>query len=170
MRVIITWTVVLATAALGQVVPGTTQGKMEPAHVSGQGITPAFEGWYRNPDGTANILVGYYNRNTKETMDIPVGPNNRVEPGGPDQGQPTHFLTGRQWGVFTVTVPADYGTKKLTWTITANHLTTIIAAKIDPLWEISPFSEAGMGNTPPSLRLAEGGPSVQGPAEGPRQF
>ena len=29
----------------------------EPAHASGQGVTPAFEGWFRNPDGTYSIMV-----------------------------------------------------------------------------------------------------------------
>jgi hypothetical protein len=136
---------------------------MEPAHDSGQSVTGAFEGWFPNADGTFSILVGYFNRNLKEDLDIPIGPDNRIEPGGPDQGQPTHFLPRRQWGVFTITVPKDFGTKKLTWTIVANHKTTVIPLSLDPLWEVSPFSEVGMGNTPPVVSFKEGGPSVQGP-------
>src|SRR5262249_33044906 len=81
----------------------------------GSSITGAYEGWYRNRDGTINLLVGYFNRNTKQELDIPVGPQNQIEPGGPDQGQPTHFLTGRQWGVFSIKVPKDLGDQKLTW-------------------------------------------------------
>ena len=84
---------------------------MEPPHESGQSMTGAFEGWFKNPDGSYSLLLGYYNRNTNQELDIPVGPNNRIEPGGPDQGQPTHFLNARQWGVFTVTVPKDFGTR-----------------------------------------------------------
>jgi hypothetical protein len=136
---------------------------MEPAHDSGQSIIGAFEGWFPNPDGTFSLLVGYFNRNLKEELDIPVGPDNRVDPGGPDRGQPTHFLPRRQWGVFTVIVPKDFGTKKLTWTIVANHQTTVIPLSLDPLWEVSPFFEIGMGNTPPVIIFGEGGPSVQGP-------
>src|SRR5262249_41988094 len=132
----------------------------------GQGVTGAFEGWFRNQDGSYSILVGYFNRNLKEEVDIPIGPNNRIEPGGPDRGQPTHFLSRRQWGVFTVTVPADFGTARLTWMLAANGQTTVIPLHLDPLWEISPFSEIGVGNTPPVVRFAEHGPSVQGP----RQF
>jgi hypothetical protein len=60
-------------------------------------------------------------------------------------------------------VPKDFGTKKLTWTIVANHQTTVIPLSLDPLWEVSPFSEIGMGNTPPVIIFGEGGPSVQGP-------
>src|SRR6478735_4958458 len=104
------------------------QLKVEPPHDSGQSVTGAFEGWFANPDGTFSILFGYFNRNFKEELDIPIGPENRIEPGGPDQGQPTHFLPRRQWGVFTVTVPKDFGAKKLTWTLVANGKTTQIPA------------------------------------------
>ncbi len=112
---------------------------MEPLHDSGQSVTGAFEGWFRNQDGSFSILFGYYNRNQKQDMDIPVGPNNEIEPGGPDRGQPTHFLPGRQWGLFTVTVPKDFGTTKLTWTLVSHGQTMTIPASLDPLWEISPF-------------------------------
>ena len=71
----------------------------------GSSVTPAYEGWYHDRDGSVRFLVGYYNRNTKQEFDIPAGPDNRIEPGEPDQGQPTHFDTGRQWGVFTLKVP-----------------------------------------------------------------
>ena len=97
--------------------PAAEQLPSEPKHDSGQNVTAAFEGWYKNPDGTFSILLGYYNRNLKQDLDIPIGPNNRIEPGGPDRGQPTHFVPGRQWGMFTVTVPKDFGDKKLTWTL-----------------------------------------------------
>ncbi len=80
---------------------GVAQLPLDPRHDTGQSITPAYEGWYKNADGSFTLLVGYYNRNSKQTLDIPVGPDNRVEPGGPDRGQPTHFLLQRQWGVFT---------------------------------------------------------------------
>jgi hypothetical protein len=136
---------------------------MEPQHDSGQSVTGALEGWFPNPDGSFSILVGYYNRNLKEELDIPIGPDNRIEPGGPDRGQPTHFLPRRQWGVFRVVVPKDFGTNKLTWTITANHQTTVIPLSLDPLWEVSPFSEIGVGNTPPVLSFSEGGEALQGP-------
>ena len=135
---------------------------MEPPHDSGQSITGAFEGWFANPDGSYSLLLGYYNRNTKRELDIPIGPNNRIEPGGPDQGQPTHFLTGRQWGVFTVTVPKDFGTRKLTWTLVTSGQTTVIPMSLNPLYEVSPFIEAS-GNTPPFISFEEGKLGVQGP-------
>lgn len=135
----------------------------EPPHNSGQSITGAFEGWFPNADGTFSILLGYYNRNLKQTVDIPAGPDNRIEPGGPDHGQPTHFLPGRQWGVFTITVPKDFGDKKMTWTITVNGKTTTIPMNLQTLWEVQPFREAS-GNMPPFIAFSENGPWVQGPA------
>ena len=46
----------------------------------GASVTPAFEGWFNNADGTHSLLVGYYNRNTNLEVDIPLGPNNHFEP------------------------------------------------------------------------------------------
>lgn len=129
---------------------------------TGLSITGAFEGWYENADGSATILVGYFNRNTSGTLDIPIGPANRVEPGGPDQGQPTHFLPGRQWGVFSIRVPKDFGTKRLTWTLTANGKTTVIPLHLDPLWLVSPFSDAS-GNTPPAVSFDAAAAGASGP-------
>ncbi|HTS26074.1 MAG TPA: hypothetical protein VMH81_09365 [Bryobacteraceae bacterium] len=151
-----------AACLFGLTLAGAPQLPFEPAHDSGQSITGAFEGWFTNPDGSVRILVGYYNRNLKQELDIPPGPNNRVEPGGPDQGQPTHFLAGRQWGIFTITPPKDLGEKRLTWTLVANGQTTVIPLNLNPLWELSPFVDAN-GNTPPFIGFAETGPFVNGP-------
>src|SRR5271163_433599 len=92
---------------------------IEPMHETGARITGSLEGWFKNPDGSFSFLLGYFNRNSVEVVNIPVGENNRIEPGGPDRGQPTVFLPGRQWGMFIVKVPADFGDKKLTWTVNA---------------------------------------------------
>ena len=136
---------------------------MEPLHTSGQSVTAAYEGWFKNPDGSFSMLFGYFNRNVKEELEIPIGDNNRFEPGPADQGQPTHFLPRRQWGFFTVTVPQNFGTEKLTWTIVINGRATAVPAHLDQRWEISPFSDVGIGNTPPFISFEQGGPSVQGP-------
>jgi hypothetical protein len=137
---------------------------LEPLHETGASVTGAFEGWFKNPDGTFSLLLGYYNRNSKQELDIPVGPNNRIDSGGPDRGQPTHFQTGRQWGMFTVRVPADFGKNKLIWTLVANGQELVIPASLHPDYEISPFSESAIGNTPPVLRFDENGSTTQGPA------
>jgi hypothetical protein len=138
---------------------------LEPPHYEGQGVTGAFEGWFKNPDGSFSILVGYYNRNEKEPIDIPIGPNNKVEPGGPDMGQPTHFEPGRQWGVVTFKVPANFGQKKLIWTITANGHTMAIPVHLNDLWIVQPYLDA-TDNTPPWISFDEGQKGVQGPPLG----
>jgi hypothetical protein len=139
----------------------------EPTHASGQSITGAFEGWFPNADGSFSLLLGYYNRNLKQDLEIPPGPDNRIDPGGPDRGQPAHFLPGRQWGVFAIRVPKDFGDAKLTWSITVNGKTTTIPMSLNPLYEVQPFREAN-GNQPPFIAFSERGPWVQGPA-GPTQ-
>src|SRR5260370_30367466 len=92
---------------------------LEPLHESGASVTGAFEGWFKNPDGSFSLLLGYYNRNQKQEIDIPIGPLNRIEPGGPDRGQPTHFLPGRHGGLVVVRVPADFGYDRITSTLLA---------------------------------------------------
>src|SRR4029077_17520286 len=73
----------------------------------GQDVTPAFEGWMRNADGTFSMYFGYMNRNYEEELDIPIGADNQVELAGDsggdkggDEGQPTHFYPRRQRMVF----------------------------------------------------------------------
>lgn len=153
-------------AACAAVVAGQQQLPAEPAKEKGTSVTGAFEGWYPNGDGTSTLLVGYYNRNRAEILDIPVGPRNRIDPGGPDYGQPTHFVPRRQWGVFTIVVPKDFGTKKLTWTLTANGQTTDIPLSLNPKYQIEPFKDPAMGNTPPVLQFSENGPTFTGPPRG----
>jgi hypothetical protein len=139
---------------------------LDPPRERGSSITPAYEGWFANRDGSFSLLVGYYNRNTREALDIPVGPNNRVEPGGPDQGQPTHFEIGRIWGVFVVKVPKDFGNKAVTWTIVSNGETQSIPFTLNKGYPISPYKELGMGNQPPILAFSQGGAKVTGPPLG----
>ncbi len=161
--------VVLGVGGLGVTV-GLAQAPqrlpLSPPRERGTSVTPAFEGWYQNDDGSYSLLVGYYNRNGRETMDIPVGPDNRVDPGGPDQGQPTFFETGRQWGVFTIKVPKDFGSKAITWTIKSGGEEQTIPLSLNKAYSVTPFIERGMGNTPPVLWFAEGGAKVTGPPVG----
>ena len=139
---------------------------LEPSKQKGQNMSAAYEGWFRNPDGTFTLLIGYFNRNQDETLDIPIGPDNRIEPGGPDQGQPTHFLPRRNWGVFTIKVPADFGNKKLTWYLNANNNPTEIPMALKKDWEVEPYQEKAQDNTPPTVRFALEGSAHEGPPTG----
>lgn len=158
----------LVSVSLGLSLPvvAAAQLPLAPIAKSGQTVTPVFEGWYRNPDGSFSISFGYYNRNAGEVIEIPVGPDNFVAPGDSNQGQPTRFEVRRHWGVFAVIVPANFEkTKKITWTLRDRGETFSIPASLHPDWEIDALAgEAGSGNTPPVLKMSSGGPTAQGPA------
>jgi hypothetical protein len=123
---------------------------------SGQDITPAFDGWEANPDGTFNLCFGYFNRNWDEELDIPIGPNNNVEPGGPDQGQPTHFFPRRNRYVFRVKVPKDFGNKEIVWTLTHQGKTHRTYGTLKPEYitdnELQQFDIGDFGHNNERLR------------------
>lgn len=151
-------------ALIGGSVSLSGQTLPEPRKQFGASITGAFEGWYENGDSTRGFLVGYYNRNTQEELDIPIGPDNRIEPGGPDMGQPTHFLPSRQFGMFAIPVPKGFTPDdKLVWTIFANGKSTSIPLRLHQDYLISPFSEISVNNTPPVVKFEENGVALQGP-------
>jgi hypothetical protein len=137
----------------------------EPPKQFGSSVTGSFEGWYDNADGTHTFLVGYLNRNRSRDEDVPIGPNNHIDPGGPDRGQPTHFLPGRQTGMFSVTVAKDFPpSSRLTWTIVLNGESNTVPFTLKPEYNVSPFKDEAVGNTPPVLHLfTENAKPIQGP-------
>ncbi len=149
-----------------QQVPPTPQLPGAPLTSKGEAVFAAVEGWGPHKDGQNVIEIGYYNRNRDQTIDIPIGPNNRIEPGGPDMGQPTHFEPGRHYGVFGITVPKDFGNKRYTWTIVANGQTsTVQLGTAQPYW-VNFFENPSTGNTPPVVRFAKDGKEYVGPPQG----
>jgi hypothetical protein len=125
----------------------------------GQNISPAFEGWERNPDGSFNFLFGYMNRNWEEELNVPIGPDNNLSPGAPDQGQPTHFLPRRNRFVFRVRVPADFGEEReMIWTLTTQGKTEKAYATlrtdyfIDDVVMASETGALGAGTSSPEVR------------------
>ncbi len=148
--------VVTAPPVAAQVAPAT-----------GQSIAIAYEGWEQNDDGSFNLLFGYMNRNWDEEIDVQIGPDNRVAPGGPDQGQPTHFLPRRNRHVFSVHVPADFGNKEVVWTVKSHGKTESAYATLHSdyfLDDVAIMNNNGaggpaggmyniFGNEPPALDL-----------------
>jgi hypothetical protein len=140
---------------------------------SGQDIQPYFEGWIRNADDTFDLVFGYFNRNWQEELAIPAGPNNSVDPGGADRGQPTYFLPRRQGWVYRVRVPRDFGKQVVTWTITANGKTQKAYGELLPVEEITERIIRTRGNLnpgeddpnkPPEIAIAPvAGPAVNVP-------
>jgi len=140
------------------------------SYSSGQTVSPAFEGWEKNDDGSFNMMFGYMNRNWEEEVNVPVGPENGFSPGAPDQGQPTRFLPRRNRFVFKVRVPADWGKKELIWTLTTKGKTERAYGTlredslVDNLVQASEQGAIGAGisspeiraNTPPTLSMDGG--------------
>lgn len=165
-------TVTMATAMVTACLVLTGKGQVkapaggvlaEPVTNAGGPIYATFEGWGPLKDGNTALLLGYFNRNRQQAIDVPIGAGNRIEPGGPDFGQPTHFLTGRQYGMFAITVPKDFGTKKLTWTLVANGHTTTVSFWTNPPYWIDFFKNTANGNEPPRIKFAATGPEYIGP-------
>jgi hypothetical protein len=103
----------------------------------GQDVSPTFDGWKMNPDGTYTLYFGYFNRNSEEEVDIPIGPDNSFDVGNMDQGQPTHFYPSPRWWVFGVVVPKDWPKdKKVVWTLTNRGRTNQAKGWLQPEWEV----------------------------------
>ena len=137
----------------------------------GQTVAPAFEGWEQNPDGSYNMVFGYFNRNLDEHLHVPIGPDNNLEPGGPDRGQPTYFFPRRNRFHFKVRVPADFGDKELVWTLTTHGHTEKAYATLIPEYIIDkqlPMLDVGnFGRDPEGHDLLNEPPTVtlEGAAE-----
>ena len=128
---------------------------------TGQDVQPVYEGWETNADGTFSMVFGYLNRNYDEEIDVPIGPNNTIDPGG-DRGQPTHFYNRRQQFMFKVKVPKDWGEKDLVWSVTVRGKTEKAFGTLKPVWQIDRHvyqqnragpGELGEDDDPPSITL-----------------
>lgn len=155
----------IAALVAATAVPLAAQVPLGQVSGRGQTVTPAFEGWYRNPDGSYSISFGYFNRNSEQVVEIPLGSDNFIEPAHLDGAQPTEFEPRRHWGVFAVRVPEDFGDGTVVWTLAVSRETFAIPGSLHPDWQIDALEgEAGSGNTPPVLRLTADGPEGAGPA------
>jgi hypothetical protein len=140
---------------------------MEPIGNADEAIFPAYEGWGESQDGASYyIVLGYKNRNSTHTLEIPIGPNNRIEPGGPDYGQPTVFEPGRQTTVFAIKVPKDFGEKELTWTLVANGQQAVVTFYLNPAYNLNFYREEANRNDAPKLKFAPDDPMMSGPTAG----
>ena len=128
------------------------------SYSSGQMVSPAYEGWQRNADGSYDLLFGYMNENWAEEINVPVGPENNISPGGPDRGQPTHLLPRRNRFVFRVRVPKDFGEKELIWTLTTHgktvkaYGTLRLDYEVDDMVFTSETGAIGAGTSDPEIR------------------
>ena len=122
-------------------------------------MSPAYEGWEEDATGARFFLFGYMNRNWEEEIDVPVGPDNNFNVGGPDLGQPTHFLPRRNRFVFRVAVPRGFTDKdELVWTLTTKgkaehaYASTKADYKLDAVAKMSETGALGAGFSSPEVR------------------
>ena len=139
---------------------------LSPVPTSGEPVAPFLEGWYANEDGTYSLSFGFFNLNSQQVLDIPIGPDNFIEPAEFNGKQPTHFTSRRarrDRGVFHVTVPASYadGQQRVTWTITANDKTLSIPARVGYSPLQLDYGPRAMGSLPPMASFSASGAEGQ---------
>jgi hypothetical protein len=168
--------VLLACVALGVALPASAQRMRPLAPLPDEGlrIAPFFDGWYENQDGSITLSFGYSNLNRAEIIEIPLGPDNFVEPKEFDGPQPTSFppvrtdssgaridRRERERGVFTITVPAGFK-GDVVWTLRYRGQTHRVPGRAKSgayqlRWPMA------MGSVPPLLRFKPDGPTGRGP-------
>ncbi len=139
---------------------------LQPNSAGAHILAPFMEGWYANEDGTYTISFGYSNANL-DTLYIPVGEDNFLDPAQFDGMQPTIFYPGHHRGIFTVTLPAVMEDQDVWWTLTKENgdvtrvpgRTGAIAYELD--WMPRPHgglppsvffdSQSGVGRGPPGI-------------------
>ena len=138
---------------------GIRMGAQSLTYTKGQNVAPAYEGWEQDPDGSKWFVFGYMNRNWVEEIDIAPGPDNTIMPGGPDLGQPTHFLPRRNRFMFRVAAPKNFTDKdELIWTLTAHGVTEKAWATLRPDYLLDSVVKAsetgalGAGTSSPEVR------------------
>ena len=151
---------VVACAVVAFVLVAGAGVEAQLSYTSGQTISPAYEGYEVNPDGSYNLLFGYLNRNWDEELNIPVGPDNYFSPGLTDRGQPTHFLPRRNRFVFRVHLPADFDPdQEVVWTLRSQGQEKKAYASlrqdllVDNMVIASETGALGGGRSDPSNRL-----------------
>lgn len=152
------------------------QRPLAPLPPDGLRVVPFFDGWYANPDGTITLSFGYSNLNREEVVEIPLGPDNIIEPKEYDGRQPTSFPPAardsrdgggrgdrrdRERGVFTINVPAGFR-GDVVWTLRNRGQTFSVpgrgkTAAYQLRWPMA------MGSVPPLLRFKSSGQAGRGP-------
>ena len=130
----------------------------------GLAVSPYFEGWYRNANGTYTVSFGYFNRNREEVVSLPVGPDNFIEPSEFNGTQPTLFSPRREVGVFTVTMAGDFAESggRVVWTINAHGVRHEVPGRIGVGAYNLSHGAMAMGSLPPVLKLRRNGPELWG--------
>ena len=163
------WVLLSVSAAHAQITPLAERVFNEQVlRPSGQPVVPVYEGYYQNPDDTYEICFGYFNLNTDEDVDLPLGPANFIVPAEFDGAQPTHFdrvpeaRYRRHWCVFTVNVPADFGDGVVFWTLNRDGEDITTPGKVLASYVLDEPTADGRGSIAPILKFERNGAEFQG--------
>ncbi|MEX0965222.1 MAG: hypothetical protein WDZ52_14410 [Pseudohongiellaceae bacterium] len=138
---------------------------------TGEFVAPMFNGWIMNEDRSVTMIFGFANRNRTATVDVPLGPNNKLEPAQFQGAQPTHFpvysrrgFVGiQERGAFAVTVPADMAGTEVVWTLTSGGNTWSVPGRAtSAAYEMS-ANEMASGSLKPAIRFSMDGPESTDP-------
>jgi hypothetical protein len=140
-----------------------------PSAPSGAGVAPYFDGWYANPDGSMTLSYGFMNRNASGAVDIPIGPDNRIEPAQFNGQQPTHFPVvrysafggRRERGVFAIRVPKGHK-GDVVWTLRHNGVTYSVPGRATSDYYKLSYTPQAAGSMMPVVRFAADGPASSG--------
>ncbi len=135
---------------------------------TGESVAPMFNGWVANEDGSTTLVFGFANQNRSAAVDIPLGPNNRLEPEQFQGAQPTHFPVYRRGGfvgiqergAFGVILPPAMRGSEVVWTLTSGGQTWSVPGDASSTaYELS-ADVAAAGSLRPAIRLREDGPET----------
>lgn len=135
---------------------------------TGQPVIPLYEGWYENQDGTKSLCFGYFNLNTEQELDIPVGENNHIVNDRFEAMLPTHFEAmppdyRRKYCVFTVQVPGDFSrNERVVWSLTSAGDTLEAPGHVLPAYVMDEPVSDGRGEVAPWVQTSENGDKAQG--------
>ncbi|MBL4574211.1 MAG: hypothetical protein JKY86_14250 [Gammaproteobacteria bacterium] len=151
----------IAAPLFAQVPPHLRDYPLATRKASGDLVGPMFNGWIKNPDNSVTMIFGFVNRNREEIVDIPLGPNNFIEPAMFDGAQPTHFpvysrrgfIGIQERGVFAVTVPPEMAGTEVIWTLKHEGYSYSIPGRAtSTAYEMS-AGEQALGSLNPTIRF-----------------
>lgn len=155
--------------SLGQAIPLSDQiWSAEVIRPSGQPVVPLFDGWFPNADGTSTLCFGYFNLNTEQSFDVPVGPLNQLSDSRFEALLPTHFEPvppryRHKFCVFTVTVPAGFPRDEtVVWSLTTNGQKLSVPGHTLPAYILDEPVSDGRGDIAPLVRLRPDSAGVRG--------
>lgn len=132
---------------------------------TGESVAPMFNGWIRNADDSVTLIFGFANQNREAIIDIPLGPNNKIEPAEYDGGQPTHFpvyqrrgFVGiQERGAFAVKLPAEDADTEVVWTLTSGGKTWSVPGRTSSTAYEMSEGERALGTLKPAIKFSMSG-------------